>query len=147
MAQTGVLRTWHDERGFGFIAPTHGGPEVFVHITAFPADGSRPVPGERLHYDTALGPAGRPQAVRVWRSAVGREAAAARRPAAAPQRGAAPRKAWLALGLLVAAGALAWLRWAPAPPQPADPLAALNQAPPAAGPAASRGGAPAPASR
>ncbi|MBP8271625.1 MAG: cold shock domain-containing protein, partial [Sphaerotilus sp.] len=27
----GVLKSWNDERGFGFIAPHDGGPQVFVH--------------------------------------------------------------------------------------------------------------------
>ena len=33
----GILRSWNDERGFGFIAPIQGGQEVFVHIKAFGA--------------------------------------------------------------------------------------------------------------
>ncbi len=32
----GTLKKWNDERGFGFIQPTHGGQEVFVHISSFP---------------------------------------------------------------------------------------------------------------
>ena len=35
MRHTGILRTWHDDRGFGFIAPMQGGRELFVHIPAF----------------------------------------------------------------------------------------------------------------
>ena len=46
MRATGILRSWNDERGFGFIAPTQGGAELFVHISALPRDGSRPVVGE-----------------------------------------------------------------------------------------------------
>ena len=34
MALTGKLRSWNDERGFGFIAPRDGGRELFVHISA-----------------------------------------------------------------------------------------------------------------
>ena len=45
MPRTGTLRSWNDDRGFGFVAPTDGGPEVFVHISAFPNDGSRPAAG------------------------------------------------------------------------------------------------------
>lgn len=79
MAHTGVLRNWHDDRGFGFIAPTQGGPEIFVHIGAFPRDGSRPTVGERLGYELAPGRDGKPQAVNVTRLAVG-----AARPLAVP---------------------------------------------------------------
>lgn len=47
----GTLTKWNDDRGFGFITPTQGGPEVFVHISAFPRDGRRPTIGERLTFD------------------------------------------------------------------------------------------------
>jgi len=31
----GVIKSWNDERGFGFIEPTQGGQEIFVHVKAF----------------------------------------------------------------------------------------------------------------
>lgn len=31
----GTIKSWNDERGFGFIAPALGGDEVFIHIKAF----------------------------------------------------------------------------------------------------------------
>jgi cold shock CspA family protein len=71
MPKTATLRTWHDDRGFGFIAPTDGGPEIFVHISAFPRDGSRPTVGEKLTYELGPGRDGKPQATRVVRLAVG----------------------------------------------------------------------------
>ncbi|HEY9108042.1 MAG TPA: cold shock domain-containing protein [Roseateles sp.] len=71
MPFTGTLRTWQDDRGFGFIAPSHGGAEVFVHIRDLPRDGSRPTVGERLRYELSRGDDGRPRAVRVQRLAVG----------------------------------------------------------------------------
>jgi cold shock CspA family protein len=43
----GTLAKWNDDRGFGFIRPTQGGPEVFAHVSAFPRDGQRPRLGER----------------------------------------------------------------------------------------------------
>jgi cold shock CspA family protein len=71
MRLTGTLRTWHDDRGFGFIAPTHGGAELFVHISALPRDGTRPTVGEKLRYELGRGNDGRPQAINVVREAIG----------------------------------------------------------------------------
>jgi cold shock CspA family protein len=59
---SGILRSWNDERGFGFIAPTHGGAELFVHISALPRDGSRPVAGDSVTYELGRGKNGKPQA-------------------------------------------------------------------------------------
>ena len=73
MPHTGTLRSWNDDRGFGFIAPTQGGPEVFVHVSAFPRDGSRPVLGEKLTYELDQGRDGKAQAKHVIRLAVGKQ--------------------------------------------------------------------------
>ena len=104
-ALTGTLRTWNDDRGFGFIAPTGGGRELFVHINAFPRDGSRPTAGESLIYELGRGKDGKPAAVRVYRQALGR-------PATYPPRRRAvsgPRRSLLAsiltLALVAALGA------------------------------------------
>jgi len=75
----GILTSWNDGRGFGFIAPTHGGAELFVHISAFPRDGSHPTVGEALAYELGRGKNGQPQAVAVYRKAIGRPADAQRR--------------------------------------------------------------------
>ncbi len=58
----GTLAKWNDDRGFGFIAPTQGGPEVFVHISAFPKDGRRPTMGERLTFEIEIDSAGKKRA-------------------------------------------------------------------------------------
>lgn len=47
----GSLSKWNDDRGFGFITPTQGGQEIFVHISAFPKDGVRPSLGEKLTFE------------------------------------------------------------------------------------------------
>lgn len=47
----GILSKWNDDRGFGFITPTQGDQEIFVHITAFPKDGVRPILGEKLIFE------------------------------------------------------------------------------------------------
>lgn len=71
MRYEGVLRSWNDERGFGFIAPRDGGKEIFFHVSALPKDGSRPTLGETLSYELGSGTDGRVQALRVIRTAVG----------------------------------------------------------------------------
>jgi cold shock CspA family protein len=98
MPPTGTLRAWNDDRGFGFIAPTDGGPEIFVHVSAFPRDGSRPTIGERLTFEPGHGRDGKPQAIKVVRLAVGRDAQ--RRPAAASRRGQGTN--WIAVLVLFA---------------------------------------------
>lgn len=71
MKLSGTLRTWNDDRGFGFIAPTHGGAELCVHISASPRDGTRPTVGEKLSYELGRGKDGKPQAINVIREAIG----------------------------------------------------------------------------
>jgi len=71
MRHSGILRSWHEDRGFGFIAPTQGGRELFVHISALPRDGTQPTVGETLSYELGRGPDGKVQAMRVLRQAVG----------------------------------------------------------------------------
>ena len=39
----GVLRSWNDERGFGFLEPVQGGEQIFVHIKTFPPAVGRPL--------------------------------------------------------------------------------------------------------
>ncbi|MFG5411323.1 cold shock domain-containing protein [Piscinibacter sakaiensis] len=106
MRQIGTLRNWNEERGFGFIAPTQGGAEIFVHVTAFARDGTRPTVGERLSYELGRNPEGKPQAVEVVRLAVGSS-----RPTRSVEVVAArPRTSWLGITLIVAliAVASAW---------------------------------------
>lgn len=72
MPQTGTLRSWNEDRGFGFIAPNDGGPEVFVHISAFARDGTRPTVGEKVTFELDKGRDGRLQATGVNRLAIGK---------------------------------------------------------------------------
>lgn len=79
----GTLAKWNDDRGFGFINPTNGGPEVFVHISVFPKDGRRPTIGERLTFEIETDGAGKKRA---------RNLLCPDRPATRPVRPAAPRR-------------------------------------------------------
>lgn len=38
---TGTVKFYNSQKGFGFIQPQDGGPDVFVHATALEAAGMR----------------------------------------------------------------------------------------------------------
>jgi len=59
------VTTWNDDRGFGFIAPDGGGPDVFLHFSAEPRGTARPYEGQRLTFETEQDERGRVHAVRV----------------------------------------------------------------------------------
>lgn len=61
----GKLSSWNDARGFGFIEPSQGGQEIFIHIKSFPAGTGRPVVGLRLSFEVELGPQGKKRAKSV----------------------------------------------------------------------------------
>ncbi|KJS33730.1 MAG: hypothetical protein VR64_00420 [Desulfatitalea sp. BRH_c12] len=65
MRTQGKIVTWNDEKGFGFIAPTTGGNQVFVHIKAFTRGTSRPKVGAEVTYCCSRDPQGRPRAEKV----------------------------------------------------------------------------------
>jgi CspA family cold shock protein len=52
MAQTGVVKFFNGERGYGFIKPDDGGRDVFVHITAVESAGMKSLnEGQRISFD------------------------------------------------------------------------------------------------
>jgi uncharacterized membrane protein YsdA (DUF1294 family)/cold shock CspA family protein len=61
----GQIRTWNDDRGFGFIAPAQGGDDVFVHVSAIRARGSRPLLNQRVTFEVERRPDGKKRACRV----------------------------------------------------------------------------------
>jgi uncharacterized membrane protein YsdA (DUF1294 family)/cold shock CspA family protein len=58
----GNLKSWNDDRGFGFIEPAQGGQEIFVHIKAFPSGTGRPTVGQALTFKVESGPKGKKRA-------------------------------------------------------------------------------------
>ena len=65
MRLEGTLKSWNDDRGFGFIEPSQGGQDIFLHISAFPRGAGRPVLGPRLTFEVGLTAEGKKQARRV----------------------------------------------------------------------------------
>ena len=61
----GNLRYWNDGRGFGFIEPTQGGQEKFVHIKAFESRSARPEIGLHVTFEVELNAEGKKHARRV----------------------------------------------------------------------------------
>ena len=61
----GKLKSWNDQRGFGFIEPARGGQDIFVHIKALPAGTSRPALGLRVSFEIEIGQQGKKRAMRV----------------------------------------------------------------------------------
>ncbi|WP_182085491.1 cold-shock protein [Aureimonas sp. ME7] len=53
MAQTGTVKFFNTEKGFGFIKPDNGGADIFVHISAVQASGlSGLVENQKVSYET-----------------------------------------------------------------------------------------------
>jgi uncharacterized membrane protein YsdA (DUF1294 family)/cold shock CspA family protein len=65
MRHQGRLTSWKDDRGFGFITPSHGGNQVFVHVSAFGDRSRRPIGNEVVTYKLKADEQGRPQAHEV----------------------------------------------------------------------------------
>jgi cold shock protein len=52
--QTGTVKFYNDQKGFGFIQPDDGGKDVFVHATALERAGMRGLAeGQKVSFDTA----------------------------------------------------------------------------------------------
>ena len=65
MKTQGKIITWNDEKGFGFIAPSSGDHQVFVHIEAFPRGANRPAVGTEVKYCLSSDAQGRSRAEKV----------------------------------------------------------------------------------
>jgi len=55
----GSVKWFNDAKGFGFIEPEGGGPDVFAHFSAVQMDGFRTLKqGGQVMYDLVQGPKG-----------------------------------------------------------------------------------------
>ncbi len=68
----GTIKTWNDERGFGFIEPALGGEDIFVHIKAFQNRAGRPAAGQFVSFAVELSPEGKKRAFAVKSGAAAR---------------------------------------------------------------------------
>jgi cold shock protein len=57
---TGNVKWFNDAKGFGFITPDDGGPDLFAHFTAIVSDGGFRTlkEGQRVSFDVTSGPKG-----------------------------------------------------------------------------------------
>ena len=52
---TGTVKWFNADKGFGFIQPTDGGPDVFVHISAVERAGMRSLnEGQKVTFDVVV---------------------------------------------------------------------------------------------
>ena len=63
MRNTGKVKWFNDLKGYGFIVPTNGGNDVFVHISGL--DGQVIKEGQMVSYELAPDRRGRMTAVRI----------------------------------------------------------------------------------
>lgn len=53
MRQTGTVKFYNQQKGYGFIVPDDGGSDVFVHVTAVQSSGIQDlIEGAKISFET-----------------------------------------------------------------------------------------------
>ncbi|WP_210547256.1 DUF1294 domain-containing protein [Rhodoferax sp. PAMC 29310] len=103
----GTVKSWNDDRAFGFIEPCQGGQEIFLHITALPARATRPALNQSVTFELEVNRDGKKRAKNVQFARAARPIRSPRRPSTA-QWGGATLFAIPAFLLVYMASALFW---------------------------------------
>jgi len=57
--QNGTVKWFNDAKGFGFISPTDGSDDVFVHFSTVQGDGFKSLTeGQQVEFEATRGPKG-----------------------------------------------------------------------------------------
>jgi len=97
----GTLKTWNSDKGFGYIAPSKGGQDIFVHISDYPKQGGKPKVGESITFLVMLDKDGKKKAILVQRHGV--SSTVSRQGRARSQASKGKSIAYRPLGLIVVA--------------------------------------------
>lgn len=105
MRETGVVKAWNPERGFGFVQ-RDGAPDLFLHIKAFPRGAADPAIGDEVTFEVETQPDGKARAA---------QARPASEPYVPPVRPTSPIIGALAILAFAAIYSLVEIYWGPVP--------------------------------
>lgn len=64
MRESGVVKAWNPDRGFGFVRRADA-PDLFLHVKAFPRGTTEPTVGDELTFEVEVQPDGKERAARA----------------------------------------------------------------------------------